>query len=574
MPIIRKLLGFMALAPLALVVGLLLHPPASWVAETGAANGRTIRPETGKMWMFSLHSLHHGDETENTTSRLFERTQTGPDRFLSPLCRFLGPEVPAALAGTCNYAWRELGPAHAAHNDVRNIGGGQYSLWQGSLLFSTSDASSPLENGRTYVLYVYSSGIEFALFLVGLLSLWGSLRLCGISMPAALRPQRTAILLFLVLAGSLATSLATAPEGTAVALRFGAVLVFLAALLPRPSARHLGSGIMLLGVGFALTIFVAGQLLDRSDWMYKAPLNSLLKNISTRAATPPTLLIIGSSYTDMGFDIPLLEAELTKQGHPVQVARISLGGMSHFERNWLLRQYLARTQNPPTYVLLEVSAYYDRQPLRQLLDNLYTDRTLRMMDWHNLPLALWATRVNVNLTQPERIQAALDIAHHFLINITLTGYLANLERYSLLLPYQLPSDPKRDDRTAEQVKADLATSLSLLQTTLQAPPQPHTPSAWASRYYSDTMALLQAHGVKHFAFFGLPLENRERIRYLGEFCASMIKAHPCITPNDKALYAALGEPRFWYNRDHVYGDGQAILTPWFASQLVKSGVLQ
>ena len=99
-------------------------------------------------------------------------------------------------------------------------------------------------------------------------------------------------------------------------------------------------------------------------------------------------------------------------------------------------------------------------------------------------------------------------------------------------------------------------------------------SAWASRYYSDTMALLQAHGVKHFAFFGLPLENRERIRYLGEFCASMMKAHPCITPNDKALYAALGEPRFWYNRDHVYGDGQAILTPWFASQLVKSGVLQ
>jgi hypothetical protein len=48
---------------------------------------------------------------------------------------------------------KPLGPAHAAHVDIRNIGLGLFSHWEGvnsGLRFSASDNSDPLTNGRTY----------------------------------------------------------------------------------------------------------------------------------------------------------------------------------------------------------------------------------------------------------------------------------------------------------------------------------------------------------------------------------------------------------------------------------------
>ncbi len=47
---------------------------------------------------------------------------------------------------------RRLGPAHATHDDIRSYGGGRYSHWVGSLIFSTSDGTDPRTNGRIYSL--------------------------------------------------------------------------------------------------------------------------------------------------------------------------------------------------------------------------------------------------------------------------------------------------------------------------------------------------------------------------------------------------------------------------------------
>jgi FkbM family methyltransferase len=43
-----------------------------------------------------------------------------------------------------------LQPAHALHEDIRNLGGGRYSYWNGALYFSTTDGSDPNTNGRRY----------------------------------------------------------------------------------------------------------------------------------------------------------------------------------------------------------------------------------------------------------------------------------------------------------------------------------------------------------------------------------------------------------------------------------------
>jgi hypothetical protein len=39
---------------------------------------------------------------------------------------------------------------HASHDEVRNLGGGRFSHWNDTILFSTSDNSNPNETGRRY----------------------------------------------------------------------------------------------------------------------------------------------------------------------------------------------------------------------------------------------------------------------------------------------------------------------------------------------------------------------------------------------------------------------------------------
>lgn len=41
-------------------------------------------------------------------------------------------------------------PVHSLHEDIRNLGGGRYSHWNGELYFSTSDGTDPNTNGRVY----------------------------------------------------------------------------------------------------------------------------------------------------------------------------------------------------------------------------------------------------------------------------------------------------------------------------------------------------------------------------------------------------------------------------------------
>lgn len=44
-----------------------------------------------------------------------------------------------------------LGPGHSLHDDIRQLGGGRFSCWYGTLYFSASDNSDPRRNDRVYV---------------------------------------------------------------------------------------------------------------------------------------------------------------------------------------------------------------------------------------------------------------------------------------------------------------------------------------------------------------------------------------------------------------------------------------
>jgi len=51
-----------------------------------------------------------------------------------------------------------LGPAHAIHDHIKNWGRGRFSHWKDAVMFSTSDNSSPRENGRTYTIRIPAEG--------------------------------------------------------------------------------------------------------------------------------------------------------------------------------------------------------------------------------------------------------------------------------------------------------------------------------------------------------------------------------------------------------------------------------
>lgn len=60
-------------------------------------------------------------------------------------------EVPHRSTLRLFEAGKELPVAHAEHEDIRRFGDGRYSHWIDTLYFSARDGSSPLSNGRDYV---------------------------------------------------------------------------------------------------------------------------------------------------------------------------------------------------------------------------------------------------------------------------------------------------------------------------------------------------------------------------------------------------------------------------------------
>lgn len=82
----------------------------------------------------------------------FLREQGHCWRALAVVTRSLPDTAGAPRRSTCELLenGRPLGPAHAAHADIRVHGRGRFSHWHQALYFSTSDNSDPNRNGRRY----------------------------------------------------------------------------------------------------------------------------------------------------------------------------------------------------------------------------------------------------------------------------------------------------------------------------------------------------------------------------------------------------------------------------------------
>jgi hypothetical protein len=96
-----------------------LHYARSWLRRRRRGALAEIQEETGYCWIARVDSRMPSDAEALSRLRLFEDD-------------------------------RQLGPAHALHDDIRTQGGGRYSHWGHQVYFSTFDNSDPRTNGRTY----------------------------------------------------------------------------------------------------------------------------------------------------------------------------------------------------------------------------------------------------------------------------------------------------------------------------------------------------------------------------------------------------------------------------------------
>ncbi|HVJ54192.1 MAG TPA: hypothetical protein VM689_17130 [Aliidongia sp.] len=112
---------------------------------------------------------------------------------------------------------KPLGPPHSSHEDIRHLGGGRFSHWGGNLYFSSSDNSTPADNGRKYTVEIRSLPQEWlsALAIGGILLIlvWhlrrnqysaAIYRLVLAPSPLFLNGYRVALLILLSIALSLA----------------------------------------------------------------------------------------------------------------------------------------------------------------------------------------------------------------------------------------------------------------------------------------------------------------------------------------------------------------------------------
>jgi hypothetical protein len=191
-----------------------------------------IVPETGAAYSAPLHF---------GTSKVYElKVDSLGDNFASSLLLFEDGHL--------------LGPAHSIHAKIRERGGGSYSHWNGTLLFSTSDGTDPRTNG-----HIYSIKAPTSVRPVLLLACWAILLLLHLTFAIAFPRQILATLHRH--ATRISMTIAVGAILTAALVAFGAFGTAVVANPGTPADAALCLGVLeqaCLGCLLALAIWAGG----------------------------------------------------------------------------------------------------------------------------------------------------------------------------------------------------------------------------------------------------------------------------------------------------------------------------
>jgi hypothetical protein len=349
------------------------------------------------------------------------------------------------------------------------------------------------------------------------------------------------------------------------------LLIGICHLLPWSRAGRPLTACLLIIIGFIAAQGVLFAAITTLELVPKGPLHDLLDYLKSYEGDRPVVLLVGSSFTQQGIDPEILGETLGRSGRSVAVLPLAMGGLSHLERMYYLKQYFAHTKRTPQLVLFEIAGGYDNGPLFQLEQMRFSDRMIAMMDGSS---ALWAFRwlfsTDVDgLTS--RMVIAGEILAHLGLHIGHVGFLWNSTRGdqpSGYDPHALPPKVQHftDDEVARLV--DQAAKTQDLRTDWP----PNVPTNWMRAFLKAEISILRRRGVERFAFYSVPTMQGANAAYAHRFCAA-ISNFTCIVGEDPQLLAGLQRDVDWYDFDHLHGEGRRLFTRWLGDRLLAQDVL-
>jgi hypothetical protein len=355
---------------------------------------------------------------------------------------------------------------------------------------------------------------------------------------------------------------------TLACLLLGAAMVGLYHLLPRTRpGRPFRAALLVLG-GFILAQGGLSAVIAGIGLVPKGPFHELLHQLTDYDGERPVILLIGSSFSEMGIDPDALAEALGSSGRAAAVQRLAVGGAPHLERLHYLKEYLARAKRKPQLVLFEIAGGYDSGPLYQVHQMRFSDRMVAMMDGSS---AWWALRwlVSGGLSLSERFALGSEILGQLALHVTHIGFLWNSAAVREPATYDTggSTPPRRfsDDDIAELIE-QAATARDL-----KPDWPPDVPTRWMSAFLAEEIAMLQGHGVERFAFYSVPSMQGANVAYARRFCAA-ITNFACVIGEDPKLLADLRHGADWYDFDHLQGAAREVFTRWLGDRLVEMGV--
>ena len=347
-----------------------------------------------------------------------------------------------------------------------------------------------------------------------------------------------------------------------------AIALMLLGMMPRPSRYRLPAAVALVFSGFIATEVFAGILIREAHLVPKGlePL-PLVKYIESQGRGPPTLLIVGSSFTQYGIDSNRLARDLSKAGEPIRVMRLGYGGMSLLERLRYLRK-LVRAGFRPRWAMLEVSRGYDKRPLFQFNRNLYSRHMIQDMDFTTAELSLRWVLFYDHAPILKRLQDGYLIVAHFFLRLVLAGYFQTAIPWGQVQPDSYSYIPPRSPLLTQ---AGILRRLHSAANALHGPiPRTDDISPWAMMVYHRMERILRGAGVTSIGFYALPTPQPKEVFYDRAF----FRRRDHIYPSADLFLEELVPVGDWLDYFHLYGSGRRLVTDWLASRILKDGLVR
>ena len=342
-------------------------------------------------------------------------------------------------------------------------------------------------------------------------------------------------------------------------------------ILPRSLPDRLMAACLFIVIGFIAAQGMLSGTITALGLVPRGPLHELVEYLTDYDGDREVVLLVGSSFTQQGVDLDVLAETLGKSDRSIAVLRLATGGLSHLERLYYLKEYLAGAKRMPQLVLFEIAGGYDNGPLFQLQQMRFSDHMVAMMDGAT---AWWAFRWLLGEDVPgstTRMLLAGEILAHLGLHICHVGFLWNSTRADHPGNYDPRALPPKvqhftDDEVARFVDRAARTR------DLRADWPQTVPTNWMRALLEAEMSILREHGIERFGFYSVPSMQGDNVAYARRFCAAMPN-FICIVGEDPQLLAGLQRDMDWYDFDHLHGEGRRLYTRWLGDRLLAQDIL-